>query len=317
MRVGLHGGGADRHRRPGEDGRSRAGDHGGRTSAVPPAPRLAVVDAEDSAALDPLVLSTLPLASAVYPSLRPDERRFVFKRADKVILAHAWAFLHSQGVHSELRAGFGRTDQRRRLRRAVEIFDHQLRRWQNGDRWSPRIAWLVPGGLDPEEMLGRLYQGLLESSDYETFTGLHTLLRLPNAPVWTPFVSANSIRLAKSVDLAKRVRLERAFKAGNASLGLPTDLRPWNSHHPLLNTLPTSWLYQFQPTREIGALIERGYLAGLYNVGHFAIFDPAVVRICSAETVKAVLMAVATRLELGLPSRPHDARRPQSMRDSA
>jgi hypothetical protein len=245
------------------------------------------------------LLDSLPLASAAYPVLDPAEQRFAMEHGDRITLADASAFLHSEGVHSELRRRFGTAERRVRLHRALDGFEKQLQKWVAGHRQSPRVAWLVPVGDDYEDRISWLYRALLECDDYATFCRLHELLRLPNAPRWTPFVSVESIRLAASVTRGHRLRLERAFARGLSSLGLPPDLRPWSSDDPQMGALPTSWLYQFEPARELGALISRGYRAGLVNVGHFAMLDPAVQDVCSPRTASHVGIAVATRERLG------------------
>ena len=163
----------------------------------------------------------LPLASVAFPVLAPAERDLLFRHRDRITLADARAFLHSKGVHSELRRGFGTSARRRRLRQAVDFFEDRLRRWLEGNRQSRRIAWLVPLGEDVETVLNRIYRALLETNDYPTFVGLHHLLRLPNAPQWTSFVSSESIRLARMMSQSHHVRLERAFTRGAESLGLP------------------------------------------------------------------------------------------------
>ncbi|UCC24394.1 MAG: hypothetical protein JSU98_11730 [Gemmatimonadales bacterium] len=266
-----------------------------RVIALPPA-----MDLRGRAALDPRVLESLPIASVAFPALRPLERHAALKHGSRVTLADAREFLNSRGVHSELRATFGTAYRRTQLRRAIDTFDEHLRGWMRHERQCARVAWLVPWWEDSEALLSRMYKALLQGGDYATFTGLHTLLRLPNAPRWTPFVSADSIRLARTLSEGSWVRLERALAKGAASIWLPSQARPWNSENPLLDALPTSWLYQFEPTPELGILIERGYKAGLYNVGHLAILDPAVRTVLSSQTVRSVLMAVALRLELNI-----------------
>lgn len=244
------------------------------------------------------LFSSLPLASAAYPVLDPAEQWFAMEHGERITLADARAFLHSRGVHSELRQCFGTAERRMRLHRALDVFERQLQRWVAGHRQSRRIAWLAPAGDDHEALISRLYGALLECNDYPTFCSLHELLRLPNAPRWTPFVSVDSIRLASSVTRGHRLRLERAFTRGLASLGLPSDLRPWSSDDPRMSALPTSWLYQFGPATELGALISRAYRAGLFNVGHFAILDPSLQDVCSFKTASHVGTAVATRERL-------------------
>ena len=241
------------------------------------------------AIVDPLERGSLPLASVAFPTLRPDEQRLLIEYGDRITLDDARAFLHSEGVHWELRSGFGTGEQRTRLRRALDHFERQLGRWTRGHRQSPRIDWLVRHEEDQESQLWALYVALLARHDYVTFTRLHELLRLPNAPRWTPFLSADSIRLARSVKWGHRTRLERAFEAAAASLGLDAATRPWSAEQPLMDALPTSWLYQFQPSQELGALIELGCRAGLCNVGHFAVLDPAVTALASSTTVRAVV----------------------------
>jgi len=250
-----------------------------------------------SAPLDREALSELPLASVAYPALTPAQRDFVLDQGDRITIGDAWAFLHSQGVHSELRSHFGTSEQRRRLRQAVETFGQQFREWGEGARQDPRIAWLVPETGDAEALIGCLYRAVLERDDYATFAGLHGLLRLPNAPRWMGCISVGSIRFALSLSDGHRAHLERALAIGARSIGLPSEARPWSCDAPLLHALPTSWLYQFHPTGVAAPLIDRGYQAGLSNVGHLAILDPAVQQACSSATVKAV--AMATRLGLG------------------
>ena len=254
------------------------------------------MDPRRSAPLDRDALTELPLASVAYPALTPAQRDFVLAQGDRITMRDAQAFLHSQGVHSELRSHFGTSEQRRRLRQAVETFGQQFRQWGDGVRQDPRVRWLIPAADDPEDLIRRLYGALLERDDYETFSGVHGLLRLPNAPRWMAFISVGSIRFALSLSDGHRAHLERALARGARSIGLPSDARPWSCDAPLLNALPTSWLYQFHPTGVAAPLVDRGYQAGLSNVGHLAILDPAVQRACSSATVKAV--AVATRLDL-------------------
>lgn len=241
------------------------------------------------------VLKSLPLGSAAYPVLHPDEQRFAFEQGDRITLADARAFLASEGVHSELRARFGTSAARRRLRHALDVFDDRLSQWLAGRRQSSRVRWLIPLGGNSEALICLLYRALLERDDYASFCALHQLLRLPRAPRWTPFVSVESIRLVRSLTRHKQIRLERAFKCAGASIGIPPSLRPWNAESLLISALPTSWLFQFEPHAELGALIDRASRAGLYNVGHFAILDPSVRRTTSPMTVSAVRAAVAMR----------------------
>ena len=250
------------------------------------------------ATLEPWEPGSLPLASIAYPRLRPDEQRLAIAHAHRVTLDDVRAFLHSEGVHSELRADFGTAERRTRLRRALEDFELQLDRWMRGERQCARQDWLVRVAHDAEEQLTSVYATLLANDEYEAFSRLHELLRLASAPRWTHFLSAGSLRLASTERGSHRARLERAFEAGARSIGRDAATRPWAQPSPM-DALPTSWLYPFQPSQELGALIDRGYRVGLYNVGHFAVLDPALSTSASSSLIRAVVRGVVARPDSG------------------
>jgi hypothetical protein len=214
-----------------------------------------------------------PLASLAYPHLSGRQRALAIDSADKLTIGDARDFLAGVGCENELEVIFTTERRQGQLARAVDVFDATITAWIKGPSRDERFAWILPNRLLASVLDGRITSTLAKR--LSTVAVGNDILDSASAYIWLPYVAletTNELRHLRSGDQAV---ISIMIARGCRALGFEASGRPWRPGFPSrVAALPTSWLFQFEPTSKGSSVLDRLMQSGLTNIGHLVVLHP-------------------------------------------
>jgi hypothetical protein len=216
------------------------------------------------------IIDAEPLGSLAFPHLAGRQRELALALSAKASIGDARRFLAQANRNEALETIFTTKKRLAQLAETLRAFDQITESWLRGDLRDRRHAWVLSSwlpGMTEHEVLGMLQEIPIELAERIAFASAFG--------VWLPFVS---LELTVEVSLMRagdRERLELMISRSNRRMGELRTRRPWESDYGS-NTaaLPTSWLYQFDPSTRSETILMRLNRSGLTNMGHLAALHP-------------------------------------------
>lgn len=225
-------------------------------------------------------IGSLPLPSLAFPTFKKSERKWLMRLSDSTI-RDAEEFLEEGGGGVPALSEFSKDHLQGQLDTALTRFRRIVNAWVGGYRRDDRFVWIVPESIASRLETRRVNPETLKSIVCDLTNKDEELLQCDWFALWISFISVELVLEISKMQPGDQAHLLKVFGRSCRRLGLTAESKPWNPELPeTVRSIPTSWLYQFDPTDRTERILIRLDRGGCLNVGHLAVAHPECWKVC-------------------------------------